>query len=273
MIARLLAGLFAGSLALFLIGAADPVASTTPQPTAEEVMRRVNARPRGKDATMNVHLSLTDPRRGAYSKTISARRRALPDGSRTLYRVNTPQSEQGIILLVAEDSVLNGLWMYFPSSDHLLRVASRGLSALGSDFSCEDLKLAFPLQDYNFRILGRADCKGQSCLQVEMTPKAERLQRELGFKRAVGWVRDDIWMIVRSDYYDDEGNLFKTFQVDELKEIQGIWTATRNSMVNLRADHRTDVELSDVRYFLNLSKESLAPDTLAAASRGAKAHR
>ena len=264
MIARLLAA----SLALLLMAAA-PV----PQPSGEEVMRRVNARPLGKDAEMNVRLSLTDPRRGSYGKTISARRRALPDGSRTLYRVNTPQSEQGIILLVAEDSALNGLWMYFPSSDHLLRVASRGLSALGSDFSCEDLKLAFPLEDYSFRVLGRVDCKGQSCLQVEMNPKDPRLQREFGFSRAVGWVRDDIWMIVRSDYYDAEGNLFKTFQVEELKQIQGIWTATKTSMANLRADHRTDVELSDVRYFRDLSKETRAPNTLAAASRGARPRR
>jgi hypothetical protein len=261
-----IARLMAASLALLLLMAAAPV----PQPSGEEVMKRVNARPLGKDAEMNVRLLLTDPRRGSYSKTISARRRALPDGNRTLYRVNTPQSEQGIILLVGEDRALDGLWMYFPSSDHLLRVASRGLSALGSDFSCEDLKLAFPLQDYSFRILGRADCKGKSCLQVEMSPRETRLQREFGFGRAVGWVREDIWMIVRSDYYDTDGNLFKVFQVDELKQIQGIWTATKTSMVNLRADHRTDVELSDVRYFRDLSKETLAPDTLAAASRGAR---
>lgn len=260
MTARLLTAL----LALLLVAA-------SPQPSADEVMRRVNARPLGKDATMTVRLALTG--RGKFSKTIPARRRAMPDGNRTLYYVDTPKHEEGIILLVAEDSALNGLWMYFPSSDHLLRVASRGLSALGSDFSCEDLKLAFPLQDYNFRIIGRARHKGSPTLRIEMKPREPRLQRELGFDHAVGWVREDIAMIVRSDYYDSEGNLFKTFQVEELKKIQGIWTATRTSMANLRANHRTDVTISDVRYFLDLKKESLAPDTLAAVSRTERGRR
>lgn len=245
-------------LALLLMAA-------SPQPSAEEVMRRVNARPRGKDAVMKIRLGLTG--RGKFSKTILARRRALPDGHRTLYYVATPQHEEGIILLVAEDGAPGGLWMYFPSSDHLLRVASRGLSALGSDFSCEDLKLAFPLQDYDFRVLGRAELKGHTTLRIEMKPREPRLQRELGFAHAVGWVREDLPMIVRSDYYDSEGNLFKTFRVEELKKIQGIWTATRTSMVNLRAGHRTDVEISEVRYFLDLAKEPLTPDSLAGVSR------
>jgi hypothetical protein len=245
--------------------------AASPQTSAEEVMRRVNARPRGQDATMKIRLALTG--RGKFTKTILARRRALPDGSRTLYYVDTPKHEEGIILLVAEDSALNGLWMYFPSSDHLLRVASRGLSALGSDFSCEDLKLGFPLEDYDFRVIGRADLKGHPTLQIEMKPGEPRLQRELGFDRAVGWVREDLAMIVRSDYYDSEGNLFKTFQVGELKKIQGIWTATRTSMVNLRADHRTDVEISDIRYFLDLAKEPLAPDALAGLSHAERGSR
>ena len=248
------------ALLAFLLLAAAP-APQPPAPSAEEVMRRVNARPRGKDAEMNLKL-LLNSRRGPYTKTVSMRRRALADGYRTLYRVNTPASETGILLLVAEDKALNSLWMYFPSSDHLLQVASRGLSALGTDFTCEDLKLAFPLADYNFRLLGRADCRGESCLRVEMTPREPRLQRELNFDHAVGWVREDLAMIVRSDYYDSDGNLFRTFQVEELKQIQGIWTATKTSMVNARAEHRTDVELADVRYFLDLSREPLTPDTM-----------
>lgn len=239
--------------------------AAAPQPNGEELMRRVNARPRGKDAEMKVRLVLTG--RGTFSKTISARRRALPSGERTQYFVHAPESEEGIILLVAEDRDLGGLWMYFPSSDHLLRVASRGLSALGSDFSCEDLKLAFPLEDYRFRALGAADFKGHPVVQVEMTPRDPLLQRELGFDRAVGWVREDISMIVRSDYYDSAGKVFKTFQVEELRQIQGIWTASRTSMVNLRANHRTDAEISDVRYFLDLGKQPLTPDSLAKVSR------
>ena len=35
-----------------------------------------------------------------------------------------------------------------------------------------------------------------------MKPATEQLRGELGFTKAIGWVRDDIWMIIRADYID-----------------------------------------------------------------------
>lgn len=257
-----------GPLALV---AATLLAASPAPPAGKEVMRRVNERPRGGDATMRLRLDLDDAERGSFSKDVEVSRVALASGHRTLYHITAPEHEKGIVLLVAEDEALGGLWMYFPRSDHLLKVASRGLSALASDFSCEDLKLAFALDDYTFTNLGRDRWRDHDVWKVEMVPATTRLARELGFARAVGWVRDDIWMIVRSDYFDSRGELFKTFEVEALEQVQGVWTATRTAMVNHRVNHRTDVEVLEVRYGLHLDEAVHRPQRLAAVSRGEEA--
>jgi hypothetical protein len=255
----------AGWLLLAAVAAAPKV------PSGEEAMRRVNQRPRGGDAEMQVRLVLTDLHRGTLAKQVQVRRRGTDGRYRTVYRVASPPSELGIVLEVAEDKALNGMWMYFPHSSHLLRVASRGLSALGTDFSCEDLKLTVPLAEYRIRSLGRAELDGRPYLQVEMVPAEPALRQELDFSRTVGWIREDIWLVARADFYDEQNTLFKTYRVDEVKQIQGIWTVTRSSMNNLRADHRTNVEVSDVRYGVDLSHLALAPDNLHRLSGGLEA--
>lgn len=230
----------------------------------EEVIRRVNARSRGVDSRMRLAMVLHDDKRGDFEKTIDLRRKRFPDGYRTAYRILSPQHEAGIGLLLAEDRGASEMWMYFPISDQLVHVASRGLSALASDFSCEDLLVSIPIEDYEFRYLGRAGCGERSCLRVEMTPASEALRRELGFARSVGLVRDDVWMIVEADYFTAAGQLYKSFAAEEVAEIDGVWTVKRYSMVNHRAGHSTAVQVVEVDYSAELTSEELSEQGLKA---------
>lgn len=230
----------------------------------EEAIRRVNARSRGEDSSMRLEMTLHDEKRGEFRKTVELRRKRFDDGYRTAYRILSPQHEEGIGLLLAEDRGASDMWMYFPISDQLVHVASRGLSALASDFNCEDLLVGLPLEDYEFRLLERKPCGERSCLQVEMTPATEALARELGFARSVGLVRDDIWMIVGADYYTASGRLYRSFEAQEVERIDGVWTVLRYSMENHRAGHSTAVRVTDVDYSLDLAAEEMSEEALRA---------
>jgi hypothetical protein len=168
----------------------------------------------------------------------------------------------GISLLLAEDREMPGMWMYLPNADHLVPVVTRGLSALASDFTCEDLRLTFPLDDYQFTSVGAETLDGRACLKVEMKPRGERLQSELGFAKAVGWIRDDLWMIIRAEYFDGTGQVFKSFKTSPPENIQGIWTIRRYSMTNQRAQHETEAEVLDVRYGLQFPRNGFEPQAL-----------
>jgi hypothetical protein len=247
-------------LSLLCLGHA-PVAAAG-LPTGDEVMRRVNARSRGGDSRMRLEMTLHDEKRGDFHKSILLFRKRFETGYRTIYRVTAPAHEEGIGLLLSEDAAQRGMWMYFPISKQLVRVATRGLSALASDFSCEDLRVGVPLSDYRFRTLKRETVEGRSLLQVEMTPRDERLSSELGFTKSIGWVREDLWLIVRADYYDETGKVFKTFRAEDLVQTQGIWTVLRFTMRSFRARHGTEVRVTEVDYGVKFPNDRLTPDRL-----------
>lgn len=253
----------AGALAMLALAAAAFVDAAGDLPDGTDVMRRVNERSRGDASRMRLELMLHDAKRGDFKKSVALERRRFGTGYRTSYRILSPRHEEGIGLLLAEDSEMRGMWMYFPISDHLVRVASRGLSALASDFTCEDLLVELPIDEYAFRTLDRRSLDGVPTLRVEMRPRTERLRRELGFDRAVGWVREDIWMIVRADYYTEAGQRFKTFEAGGVERIEGIWTVRRYSMTNHRADHGTEVRVAEVAYDVEIPAERLVPESLA----------
>jgi Outer membrane lipoprotein-sorting protein len=241
-------------------GALGRVSLAAELPAGRDIMQQVNDRPRGKASRMLLEMILRDAKRGEFRKSIDVQRRQFPSGYRTSYRILAPDHEEGIGLLLSEDPAQRGMWMYFPASKQRVRVASRGLSALASDFSCEDLLVAVPLAEYEFRTLGRASHRGLSCLRVEMVPRTERLRLELGFSRAVGWVREDIWLITRADYEDPQGNVFKAFLAEDVERIDGIWTVKRFSMENRRARHATEVRVIEVDYGARPAEARFSPE-------------
>ena len=237
-----------------------PIAADTLD--GKEIMRRVNARSRGQASQMHLEMTLLDAKRGDFHKSILMRRTRLKSGYRTSYWIETPDHERGIALLISEDSAQHGMWMYFSSSHQVLHVASRGFPALASDFTCEDLLAEIPLEDYGFRVNGRENVAGTNLVRIEMVPHTERLRSELGFSKSVGWVRDDIWMIVRADYYDDNGELFKSFQADDIEKIHGVWTVRTFSMQSRRIQHGTKVHVLDADYSLRLPDTDFVPGKL-----------
>ena len=228
----------------------------------KEIMRRVNARSRGQSSQMHLEMTLLDAKRGDFHKSILMRRTRLKSGYRTSYWIGAPDHEKGIALLISEDSTQHGMWMYFPASRQVLHVVSRGFPALASDFTCEDLLAEIPLEDYEFRVNGREKVAGTYLVKVEMIPHNERLRSELGFSKSVGWVRDDIWMIVRADYYDDKGELFKSFQAEDIEKIQGVWTVGTFSMQSRRIQHGTKVHVINADYSLRLPDTDFVPGKL-----------
>ncbi len=249
-------GLVVGSI-LCAIARLPSVALPQGTFTAEEIMRLVNARPRGDASSSRLKMVLHGEH-GEYRKAIVREQRKFATGYRTVYWITTPLHENGIGLFLSEDASQQGMWMYFPLPRQVVHVVSRGLPALASDFSCQDLLVEVPLSDYDFRILGNEHADGANIYRIEMKPKDERLSAELGFSYAIGWIRDDIWMITKVDYLDESGTVFKTFSASGVEKVQGVWTAGKLLMENHRARHSTEVLIDDIDYSAAFSDEAFA---------------
>jgi hypothetical protein len=237
----------AGTWAIFCCLPALPVTSAEASLTADDIMRRVNARPAGEASRSQLDMVLRSAH-GEYRKQITSERLRFETGYRSIYWITAPEHEKGIGLLLSEDAAQRGTWMYFPAAKQTVHVVSRGLPALASDFTGEDLQVKVSLSDYTFRLLGSEPMNGFVTYRIEMKPNNDRLRNELGYANSIGWVRGDIWMIARADYLDEDGVVFKTFHADNIEQTQGIWAAHKLTMQNSRAGHVTEVSVLAIDY-------------------------
>jgi hypothetical protein len=230
----------------------------------EEIMAKVNQRFRGSDSRMILEMTLWDTaRQKTFHKSIVMERKKFGPAYRSAYWVTAPEHEKKIALLLSEDRSPSGMWMYFPGTQSVTEIASRGFPALASDFSCEDLFEQVPLANFQFRLLGQERQGSLLLARVEMVPATDRLKSELGFTKSIGLVRQDIGMIVHADYFDEKGVIFKKFTAGEIGQVQGIWTAHRLIMENLRAQHSTEVRVLDEDHS-RISNTDFSPETLGA---------
>ena len=135
---------------------------------------------------------------------------------------------------------------------------------MSSDFNCEDLLEQIPLASFQFRLLGQEREGSILLARVEMVPATDRLKRELGISKSIGWVRQDIGMIIRAEYFDERGSVFKRFIADDIRRVRGIWTAHRLVMESLRAQHSSEVKVVAEDYLTPIADSVFSPEAIGA---------
>ena len=86
----------------------------------------------------------------------------------------------------------------------------------------------------------------------------------MDFSRKVSWIDKATWLPLKEEYFDRRGDLARVFTAEELKEVQGFWSAVKRSMRNVQSGHRTDAVFDDLRYNLKLSPELFSERALRA---------
>jgi len=125
---------------------------------------------------------------------------------------------------------------------------SRGSNFLGTDFALEDLA-AEVLSD--FRYVRVADQKINKIAHfiVEAFPQDEKIERNTGYGLRRHFIRKDNFFIIRTDYYDRRGRLFKSQTCHDLKRVDGdMWRANMILMENHKEQHNTLIKI-DRRVF------------------------
>ena len=147
-------------------------------------------------------------------------------------------------------------------------MSERGRAFLGTDLSFEDMKKETRLSraDYRWRTVGEEQVDGVACLVVEALPVDERTARELGYGRILLRVDAERWLPRLGEYWDPRGQPLKTIRLEDVREVQGVWTPHRIEAENLQTGHRTRLEFRDVDYAPDLPEDLF---TEAALARGA----
>jgi len=218
--------------------------------TAEEIISKVNELINQDTVQAKVKMTIT---------TTSGQKRIFVydsysknKGEKNLLRYIEPKRAKGQAILML--NYADDIWMYFPRTKRIRKLATNSKSQKmeGSDFSYEDTGAsdAF-IEDFNSKKLGSEIKEGHDCYKIEMLKKESI---ESGYSRLIIWVIKDSFIPIAIDYYDRENPelLLKTLIQYDIKEIDGIPTATKMVMYNQQENSQTSIEMLEVKYNVEL---------------------
>ncbi len=135
-------------------------------------------------------------------------------------------------------------WIYLPALKKVKRISSDSKSDyfMGSDFTYDDLGDRKPNQD-NHKILREEKYNNEDCYVVESTPKDE----DYMYSKTISWVVKGKWLVLKKEFYDEDGELLKILNVEKYKKIKDYWIILKSEMHNIQKNHTTIMELNDIK--------------------------
>lgn len=270
--------LHTATVVLLLAGLFPPVpgapfrSTQPPEPSADEVARRVQDRDTGRDSRSAMRMKLFDRHGRARERALtlmSLRGReagtqsAAPDGDRLLIRFSYPNDIRGTSFLVWEHpDAEDERFLYLPSLGRVRRIAGTETqeSFVGSDFTYEDFG-GREFDDYTYAFAGAAGSQASWTPSGGGAPRAawrlesRRRDASAQFPRVVSLVLKESAIVVQADIYNRRNEKQKVYSVRRIDQIEGIWTVMDAEMTNALEKSRTELVVEQADYNVGL-KES-----------------
>ncbi|MDX8390139.1 MAG: outer membrane lipoprotein-sorting protein [Mariprofundaceae bacterium] len=249
------------SLIIFAIAIATGIGSVLSygEPvTGLDIVQRMDARDNGDDLIQKLSQELIDKRGNIRQRNMIVFRKDEGADSKSISYFLEPANIRDTALLTYDydgSARDDDQWLYLPALKKVRRISSadRGDYFMGTDFTFEDIKQTPEIEDYHWAIKGSEVIDGHDCWIVEGIPKSDALKKNLGYNKTVSFIRKDIDMAIRVDYWDRKGQELKHFYVSSVENIDGIWAATAMEMHNVQTQHRTKMRFSDQKYNSGIS--------------------
>jgi hypothetical protein len=172
--------------------------------------------------------------------------RISADGTvRFLLTFDNPPEIRGVAMLVVDNPTgEKSARVYLPANgERILRLRGEGGDFLGTDFSVADL-IPERLSDHRYE--RREDQKvGEiDCFVIDAFPDGATANSITGCAFRRHFVRQDIFFIIRTDYHDRQGRLFKSQSRHDLKHLgKEMWSPNMILMKNLLNPHQTLIKI------------------------------
>ncbi len=179
-------------------------------------------------------------------------------GAERTFTIRAWSAEEGDVSLmaytaparVAGDRILqlNGgddIWYYMKRRDTTRHFAghTRNQSAMGSDFSYEDMASGDFSDDYDSELLGYENYEGVRCVKLKCTPTPEGPS----YDHIILWADTEHALTRKIEYYDEDGHM-KTLFIADLREVEGRTMAFHVEMVSHRKDSRTVIATEEITF-------------------------
>lgn len=179
-------------------------------------------------------------------RTLTARAWSTDGGDVSLMVYTAPARVAGDKILQREGG--DQIWYYMKRRDvtrHFVGSA-RKQSAMGSDFSYEDMATGDMGKDYTAELLGNEKVDGVECVKLKCVPTPSGPS----YDHLILWAGEEDHLTRKIDYYDDQGHL-KTLVISDFTTIEGRNMGLTMVMTNVREGSHTTIQQSDLTFKVN----------------------
>ena len=218
--------------------------------SANQIMDGVVEARKADSSAMDIRMTLYNGDKAEGTRRIQTL--VLDDGDRikTITVFLEPASVRDTRFLTLENTERgDDQWIYLPALRKIKRIAAgeRSGSFMGSDFSYSDMSSSIgPVDESSHTFLREEELNGRSCWVIESVPGPGAQSR---YGKYIIWVDKETSLTPRVDFFGGkDGLVIKRLLSDDFTQTGGRWYAKRLSMETLATGHRTELELTQVRY-------------------------
>ena len=219
--------------------------------TGKEISQNVHDRYNGDSSASEMTMILINDRGQEKERTIRTVRKEYGDLSKSMIRFLAPADIKGTGFLVWENTNRDDdQFLYLPALKQTRRIASSEKSSrfMGTEVTYEDMENRKVDKDTH-TLLREEVLDGNKVYVVESVPKPGE---ESQYGKFISWVRPDIWMPVKIEFYDKNDELLKIMTVNKIEKIQDIWTTTDSEMENVQEDRKTVLIINNIKYNVSI---------------------
>ena len=234
--------LFAVLFGLVLMIAAGGQASAQ---SGYDIMKNANDKPTGNDMTANVLMKITSKTGSIKTREFVMYQLKQKDGSSSiLIKFLKPADVKDTSFLTLESgSGEKSQYIYLPSLKKATRIAAsdKNKPFMGSDLTYDDFG-SRKLDDYSFNLLGEETLNEKICWKIESVSK----DKSQSTSKIISLVDKESYIVLKADFYDKSGALYKQMAVQKFDTISGFWTMLELVMKNLSTGSSTSLKFDEI---------------------------
>jgi hypothetical protein len=181
-------------------------------------------------------------------------RRVDDQTSGSYVEVTAPLNLEGTRFLFLERKQGRGTqFIKVPDMDRVMQAGEKQRTEpfLGSDFYVSDMT-APDVDNFELTELSRETVAGRECRIIEAVPNPST---EWPYGKARYAVEPNDRLVLRAEFFDKKGNLFKVWTLDKVEKVNGNWTPYVQRMKNVQQKTESTLELVDIQYGVTLPDE------------------
>ena len=209
--------------------------------------QKVFDRDDGRDSKAKILMILMDKRGKKRKRSMTNATKDFGSISKNLIRFTSPASIKNTGFLTWENEGRDDdQFLYLPALRRVRRIVSKRKSNrfVNTDYTYEDMQKRKVEKDHH-KLLRSEPFKNYDCWVLESIP---RESKDSQYGKRISWIVKDIFVAVKTEFYNKKGKLIKVFTAHKLKKIDGIHTVMESEMHNLKRKHRTFMKTDAIRY-------------------------